>query len=209
MRLVGGDLHGAAGLLLRKPQVAAGLRRDLRGVEHLDHLHLKLLVLEEIQRLLEALGIEQIREQKDEPAPAGALGKGAQSGREPRRPGERRRPAQKLEHLMKLPLAPRHAHGAVQLRAEPEQIHALQAGEPDVGERRRDVAGLRELRAAPAARGAPLHRGAGIDEEVQMQVLLLLEELDEEAVEPAVDVPVHRAEIVAEDVVAVIGKLQR
>ena len=51
------------------------------------------------------------------------------------------------------------------------------------------------------------HRGAGVDEERDREVLLLDEELDEEALEPGVDVPVELAQVVAEGVVAVVGEL--
>ena len=54
----------------------------------------------------------------------------------------------------------------------------------------------------------PAHGGAGVDEEGDVEVLLVLEEFDEKAVETAVDVPVDGAEIVAGGVVAVVGEFE-
>ena len=51
------------------------------------------------------------------------------------------------------------------------------------------------------------HRRAGVDEEGDGEVLLLDEQLDEQPLEPGVDVPVELAQVVAEGVVAVVGEL--
>src|SRR5690606_38278263 len=67
------------------------------------------------------------------------------------------------------------------------------------------------FRRTPSPRAAlrfPAHRAAGIEQEVHVEVLLLLEELYEEAVEPTVDVPVDRAGIIPRDVVPEVGEFQ-
>ena len=53
------------------------------------------------------------------------------------------------------------------------------------------------------------HRGRGVDEQRDGDVLLLDEQLDEQPLEPRVDVPVELAQVVAEAVVAVVGELDR
>ena len=78
------------------------------------------------------------------------------------------------------------------------------AGEPDVAERRGRPLGEQQLRRS--ARG---HRRRGVDEQGDGDVLLLDEQLDEQALEPGVDVPVELAQVVAEGVVAVVGELDR
>ncbi len=54
---------------------------------------------------------------------------------------------------------------------------------------------------------AERHRRARVDDEVDGEVLFLLVEADEEALEALVDVPVEVAKIVARLVVAVVGEL--
>ena len=76
--------------------------------------------------------------------------------------------------------------------------------EPDVAERRRRALGEQQLGRVPGR-----HRRRGVDEERDRDVLLLDEELDEQLLEPGVDVPVELAQVVAEGVVAVVGELDR
>ena len=54
---------------------------------------------------------------------------------------------------------------------------------------------------------AEVHRGRGVHEQVQAEILLVHEELDVQAVEATVDVPVDVAEVVAVPVGAVVGEL--
>ena len=78
------------------------------------------------------------------------------------------------------------------------------AREPDVAERGRGALGEQQLRGLPGR-----HRRRGVEEERDRDVLLLDEELDEQPLEPGVDVPVELAQVVAEGVVAVVGELDR
>ena len=48
---------------------------------------------------------------------------------------------------------------------------------------------------------------ADVEQDVEREVFLLEEQLEEQAVEAGVDVPVDEAEVVADDVVAVVGEL--
>lgn len=61
---------------------------------------------------------------------------------------------------------------------------------------------------APCPTAGPPHRRAGIDQKVDVQVLLLFVELDEKTVEARIDIPVDRAEIIAEGVIPVVGEFE-
>src|SRR5713226_2112714 len=78
--------------------------------------------------------------------------------------------------------------------------HTIKATESDVADGRGDLAGEVEL-----ARLAEGHRLAGIEENAHGQFALLLVKLHEEFFQPAVEVPVEVAEIVAVGVGAVVG----
>jgi hypothetical protein len=54
---------------------------------------------------------------------------------------------------------------------------------------------------------AEVHRAAGVDQHVDVQVLLFQEHLEEQPVEPGVGVPVDEPQVVAGDVVAEVGEL--
>ncbi len=54
---------------------------------------------------------------------------------------------------------------------------------------------------------AKLHRLAGVDQGVKVEVFLFEEQLEEQAVEAGVSVPIDEAEVVAGDVVAEVGEL--
>ena len=100
------------------------------------------------------------------------------------------------------------------LRARRQRIHdaIAESDEPDavalpvhqIAERRREAGGVVELR--DAARGV-CHRSADVDEQLAVKVGFLFELLDVVAVAPRVDLPVHRGEVVAGDVLAVLGEL--
>ena len=59
------------------------------------------------------------------------------------------------------------------------------------------------------ARFAEGHRLAGIEKNPDRQLAFLLVELQKQPVEPPVEVPVEVTEIVAGDVIAIIGELDR
>ena len=56
--------------------------------------------------------------------------------------------------------------------------------------------------------GCPTHGTAGVDEERDIEILLLLEELDEEPVETAIDIPIDGTQIVARRVISKVGEFQ-
>jgi hypothetical protein len=55
----------------------------------------------------------------------------------------------------------------------------------------------------------PIHRAAGVNEQVNGQIFFLHKELEEEALQPGVGVPIYQPEIVAGHIVTIIGKLDR
>ena len=56
-------------------------------------------------------------------------------------------------------------------------------------------------------RRAEIHRQAGIDQREEVQVLFFQEQFDDELVEPGVQVPIERPQVVARHVAAEVGKL--
>src|SRR5262249_6799374 len=79
---------------------------------------------------------------------------------------------------------------------------ALQVDEPDEAEGRGDPHGALELAGCPE-----VHRRRRVDDQVQAEIFLVDEELDVQAIEPAVDVPVDVAKIVADPVRAIVAEL--
>src|SRR5690606_26255777 len=94
-----------------------------------------------------------------------------------------------------------------QARAEAfgEDAHAdpVEIVERDVAERGSEAPRMVEL-----GRLAERHAGARVDDQVQRQVLLGRVQLEEQLVEPRIDVPVDVAEVVAGPVVTEVGELQ-
>ncbi len=86
--------------------------------------------------------------------------------------------------------------------AERLDPHAVGPHQADEAERRRQLLRVVELR-----RLAKVHRPAGVDEHVEVQILLFEEELHDQLVEPGVEIPIDRPQVVAGDVGAEIGEL--
>ena len=76
--------------------------------------------------------------------------------------------------------------------------------EADVGQRRGGALCEQQL-----VRRAALHRRRRIDQDVDVDVLFFDEQLDEQLLEPRIEVPVERTQVIAEGVVAVVGELDR
>src|SRR6185437_11865362 len=81
---------------------------------------------------------------------------------------------------------------------------AIKTAKRDVADGCGDLA--REIELARFAKG---HRFAGVEKNADRQFAFLLVEFEEEAVETTVEIPIEIAEIVAGDVIAVIGKFNR
>ncbi len=69
-------------------------------------------------------------------------------------------------------------------------------------QRRRHLLGVVQL-----GRVAEIHRQAVVDQHVEVQVFLFHEQANEKAFEPGEQVPVEKAQIVADDVIAIVGEL--
>ena len=79
---------------------------------------------------------------------------------------------------------------------------AVQVDQADEAERGGDLLGVVQL-----GRRAEIHRQAVVDQQVEVQVFLFQEQADEELVEAGEQVPVEEAQVVADDVVVVVGEL--
>ena len=93
--------------------------------------------------------------------------------------------------------------GVLQFRVgKRNHAHAVKATKSDVAHGGGNLAGEIKL-----ARLAESHGFAGVEEDAHRQFALLLVEFQEQAFEPAIEVPIEVAEIVAGDVIAVVGEL--
>src|SRR6185369_3637802 len=82
--------------------------------------------------------------------------------------------------------------------------HAVKPAQGDIADRGRDLPREIELSRFPKR-----HRLAGVEENRDWQFPLLLVELEEQPVEPAVKIPIQITKIVARDVISVIGEFDR
>jgi hypothetical protein len=79
--------------------------------------------------------------------------------------------------------------------------HAVVIHQPDVPQRRRHLLDVKFVRRAEIA------ALADIAQDVQRQIFFFEKQLEKQPIEPGVDVPVDEAKIVADDVIAIVGKL--
>ncbi len=79
--------------------------------------------------------------------------------------------------------------------------NAVEIDQADEAERRGHLLGVVQFR-----RLAEVHRQAVVDQDVKVQVFFFHEQADEQTVEPAEEVPVEEAQIVADDVIAIVGE---
>ncbi len=84
-------------------------------------------------------------------------------------------------------------------RFDPHAVGADQADEP---QRRRELLGILQL-----GRLAKIHRQAGVDQREEVQVFFFEKQLDDELVEPGVQIPIERPQVVARHVAAKVGEL--
>ena len=110
-----------------------------------------------------------------------------------------------VEEVEQPPQAAPAAHGRQALRqpvVERLDDDAVEVDQADEAQGGRDLLGVVQL-----GRRAEVHRQAVVDQDVEVEVFLLHEQADEEPVEPGVEVPVEEAQVVADDVVAIVGEL--
>ncbi len=97
--------------------------------------------------------------------------------------------------------------GADPGRGEEADGDLIPGGEGDGAEGGGEFAGVVKFVVVGVRFAAPVHGFGGVYEEVDGEVFFFFKEFDEGFFEPGVDVPVEVAEVVAGDVVAVVGKL--
>ena len=156
----------------------------------------------EEQRRLVPTGIEQVRQQDEEPPAA------RRCQVPPHRQPQMRfagglEPFQKLEKVDGAGAAPETVEAGGGRRSERGDPHPVEVREPDVPDGRGQLGGQQELR-----RTAGGHRPAGVDHEGDVQVFLFGEHLDEEAIETGDHIPVDVPVVIAELVRAVVVELQ-
>ena len=205
---------GKQGLVFRGHREYKGLGEPMTNEGRIEDLHdvdLELVIAEERQRLLVAGRVEAIADDEDQAAPPHPLRESAEAREQRSRVIDRGCMAQKLEDFVELALAAREPEIAPERLAKPREVHAVEIREGDVAERGGDAAGVVEFGRRSKVEGrrrGPLHRRAGVDEEMHVEILLLLEKLHEKPIEARIDIPVDRAQIVAERVVAVVGEFE-
>ena len=86
--------------------------------------------------------------------------------------------------------------GRIRHRADTVEVH-----QPNVADRGGNAGGVVQF-----ARRAPPHRAARIDEEVDVDILLLAEQFDEQAVQPGVDAPIDVPVVVPDLIAAIVGE---
>jgi hypothetical protein len=166
-----------------------------------DHVDLEAPLEERLQPGFVAAGVEQVGDDHDHAGPRG-----------PRRVGGERRvqvggaaafeAAEEREERGD-PAAPADRRPALgEPLAQDPDADALEAREADEAERRRDPGRPLQL-----GRCAPVHRGRGVDEEVQTEILVVDEELHVQPVAAGEDVPVDVAQVVADAVGPVVAEL--
>ena len=116
----------------------------------------------------------------------------------------RRDPGQVAEQPEDAPGPAQAVPAAGDPAAQDGQLDPVLGGQADVAQGSRGPLGEQEL-VRPAGR----HRRAGIDDQADGDVLLLDEQLHEQLLEAGIDVPVELAQVVAQDVVAVVRELDR
>ncbi len=109
-----------------------------------------------------------------------------------------------LHHAVHLRPAPHAGQAGRECRAEGVEDHAVVVDQADERQRRGDLLAVVQL-----GRVAVVHRRAGVQQRVDVEVFLLEEQLEEQLVEAAVDVPVDVPQVVADGVIAVVGELDR
>ena len=110
-----------------------------------------------------------------------------------------------LEILQQSPQAAataQHGTGLAARSAEGFDLDAIGPDQADESERRRQLLRVMQLGGAPE-----VHRRAGVNQGEEMQIFFLEEQLEEQLVEPCVEIPVHEPQIVAGDVIAKIREL--
>ena len=87
-------------------------------------------------------------------------------------------------------------------RSESIDSHAIDSLQPNDSQRSRELLGEVQLGGR-----AKVHAAATVDQGVKVQILLVEEQLEEQAVESRVEIPVEEPKVVAVDILAKVGEL--
>ena len=193
-----------AGLRVDEPQVALERRVELVGRQHVEDDQLgagRRELADDAVRRRGRGGRTAGRRRRDRGAARrrGGRRRRGRSGRRPARSPTGRRAAGRR--------APSRA--ARPRRRAIRPASALTATRSSLASPMYPRAAAARLANSELGRPAGGHRRRRVDEERDRDVLLLDEQLDEQPLEPRVDVPVELAQVVAEGVVAVVGELDR
>ena len=164
-------------------------------------MHLEAPLEQRPDAALVARAIEQVGDHHDQPRVARALGVVGEAVVEAGAAARLDR-GQEVHHRQHVAAAPRRRPALGHALAQDAEPDSLEVHEPNEPERPGQAGGVVEL-----GRGPERHRGRGVDDQVQAEILFVDEELHVQAVEPGVDVPVDVAEVVAVPVGAVVGEL--
>lgn len=199
-----GHLDLGAILAVDEPQVAgqavhAGI--PLLRSDELQRVHIEATARDRAQPLLGAVAEQEVAEHDHDAAPLPTKCDRAHGLVEARIAG-RRAVDEPLPEVAGAAAAAQAGERMEAVAAEGERRDAVVVHEPDVAERHGHAPGVVELAGRPK-----VHAPGTIDREHQAEVLLLEEELQEQPVQPAVDVPVDEAKVIARDVGPEVGEL--
>ena len=200
---VGGDVDAVTRLLVDQAQISLERRIDLVGRQRVQDGHVAARAGQLTDRPL-SVRVEEVADQHQRSALCDLGRVVADGGGQVGRSGRRFDARQVGQHL-------EDAAGSAHRRKAPRdaalqhaQVDAVVGREPDVGECRRCPPAEEQLVGRTA-----VHRRRRVEQDVDGDVLLLDEQLDEQPLEACVQVPVERAQVVAEGVVAVVRELDR
>jgi len=198
------SLWNLAAFGIHKPHVSKRAWITILLGRHLHRVHVVPARLQHLQRLLKSLGIEEIRNDHCQTSATAA----------PSEVLERLRHVgcaadlklfEHFEHTEDASLALSGRPFLAHRRVKRHDRHAIKMRQPDVAQRGRETQRLFEL-LRPLPRRC--HGVAGVDEQVDRQVLFFVKQAQQQAAKPAVRLPVDMPEVVASRVLPIVGKLQ-
>ncbi len=178
------DLGHIGILAIDQPQVAGNVRIDLGGGEDLDHVDIQIARKQIAEGRLVAGLVHQVAEHYDDP-PAGVADAEVLHALSQ---GNALAPLDLFEmfdHPPQALTATKDRRRPAGRMAERLDLHPIAPHQPHESQGGRKLDGIAKLR-----RLAEIHRPAGVDQGVEMKILLFQEHLQEELFQPRVGVPI-------------------
>src|SRR5712691_1626654 len=199
--LVEGHVHEAAGLPIDQLHVAAYAGVNFGGRKDVDQYDLVAPLQQVFDAGLEVAVRQQVGEHDGQARPPVLPGIAPQRGLEIGFAGCLD-VAEVGEQVVRVPLVPGWSEAGAHGIGEGSALNTIERAQADVAQ----AAGKlqRELKLVGLA---PIHGLAVVHQQVHGDVLLVLEELDDEVVQPAIDVPIELADVVARHVLAVVDEI--